>query len=121
MTEAQKKANAKYLAKLEEIKIRVPEGSKAKYKKLAEASGESLNALIVRLLETEYEWKESIRAAEEERKQEDIATLELSVRTYSQLKRMQVNTIGDLIDYWEQIKPNLGKIAQREISEKLDI
>lgn len=53
MTEAQKKANAKYHAKFEDIKIRVPAGNKEKYKELAEESGESLNSLIIRLLNAE--------------------------------------------------------------------
>lgn len=55
MTEAEKKAVAKYHAKLDEIKIRVPKGEREKYKKHAEAKGISLNALIIKLLEKDME------------------------------------------------------------------
>ena len=51
MTESQKKANSKYHAKLDEIKIRVPAGKKDIYKSLAEKHGMSLNAFIVSLIE----------------------------------------------------------------------
>lgn len=121
MTESQKKANAKYLAKLEEIKIRVPAGSKTKYKQLAELTGESLNGLIIRLLDAELEWRESIKAAEEEWKQDDIEVLGLSVRTYNQLKRLCISTIADIFDKWQEIEPTLGRKALEEIREKLEL
>lgn len=51
-TDAGRKANAKYHAKLDEIKVRVPKGDRERYKRIAEKSGrKSLNALIVELLE----------------------------------------------------------------------
>lgn len=50
-TEAQKRANAKYLKNYEDIKIRVPKGDRARYKAYAEAQDKSLNALIIELLE----------------------------------------------------------------------
>ena len=50
-TEGQRKAIAKYLEKFDDIKIRVPKGTREKYKAFAESQGKSLNALIVELLE----------------------------------------------------------------------
>lgn len=41
----------KHLAKLDEIKIRVPKGKKEEYKKMAEAAGKSLNQFIVDKIE----------------------------------------------------------------------
>lgn len=49
-TEANKKAVAKYHAKLDEIKVRVPKGERERYKQHAESKGKSLNALIIELL-----------------------------------------------------------------------
>lgn len=49
--EQRKKANEKYLAKLDEIRIRVPNGKKEEYKKKAEAAGKSLNQYIVDCIE----------------------------------------------------------------------
>lgn len=49
-TEASKKAVAKYHAKLDEIKVRVPKGERERYKQHAESKGKSLNALIIDLL-----------------------------------------------------------------------
>lgn len=51
LTEAEKKAVAKYHAKLDEIKVRVPKGKREVYKAHAERKGKSLNALIIELLE----------------------------------------------------------------------
>lgn len=51
LTDAEKKAVAKYHAKLDEIKVRVPKGKRALYKDYAERQGKSLNALIVELIE----------------------------------------------------------------------
>ena len=45
-----KKAVAKYHAKLDEIKIRVPKGEREKYKAYAESKGMSLNALFIKLI-----------------------------------------------------------------------
>ena len=49
--EASRKAVAKYHAKLDEIKVRVPKGQRERYKQYAESQGKSLNALIIELLE----------------------------------------------------------------------
>lgn len=46
-----KKANEKYLATLDEIRIRVPKGKKAEYKALAEEAGKSLNQFIIDCVE----------------------------------------------------------------------
>ena len=52
----------------------------------------------------------------------DIKILELSSRAYNSLKRMRINTIGELIKYSEEdllnLK-NLGKKSVNEIKEKL--
>lgn len=51
-TEAQRRATEKYIAeKCEEIKIRVPKGTKAEIKARAEAEGKSVNAYILELIE----------------------------------------------------------------------
>ena len=50
-TPAAYKANERYFAKLDDIKIRVPKGDREKYKKHAERRGKSLNALVIELLE----------------------------------------------------------------------
>lgn len=52
-TQAQLKSNARYHAKLDDIKVRVPKGMREKYKTHAESKGKSLNALIVELLEAD--------------------------------------------------------------------
>lgn len=49
--EQRKKSNMKYLATLDEIRIRVPKGKKDEYKQLAEASGKSLNQFIIDKIE----------------------------------------------------------------------
>lgn len=41
----------KHLAKLDEIKVRVPKGKKEEYRIAAEASGKSLNQFIVDCIE----------------------------------------------------------------------
>ena len=51
-TEAQKRANIKYLKeKTDDIRIRVPKGKKDEYKQQAESKGESLNSYIIKLIE----------------------------------------------------------------------
>lgn len=51
-TEAQNKATQKYIKKAyDDIKVRVPKGMRDEYRALAEASGKSLNQLIIDLLE----------------------------------------------------------------------
>lgn len=49
--EQRKASNEKYLAKLDEIKIRLPKGKKAEYQKQAEACGKSLNQFIIDRIE----------------------------------------------------------------------
>lgn len=51
MTDSEKKAVAKYHAKLDEIKVRVPKGERERYKRYADTQRKSLNALIIELLE----------------------------------------------------------------------
>ena len=53
--EQRKKANAAYLAKFDEIKVRVPNGKKEEYRQRAEAAGKSLNQYIVDCIEKEAE------------------------------------------------------------------
>ena len=55
LTDAEKKAVAKYHAKLDEIKVRVPKGKREVYKAHAERKGKSLNALIIELLEKDMQ------------------------------------------------------------------
>lgn len=50
-SESNKKAVAKYHQKLDDIKIRVPKGTREIYKSHAESKGMSLNALVVKLIE----------------------------------------------------------------------
>ena len=49
--EQRKEANKKYLATLDEIRIRVPKGKKEEYKQMAEDAGKSLNQFIVDCIE----------------------------------------------------------------------
>ena len=58
-TEAERKAVAKYHAKLDDIKIRVPKGEREKYKEYAQSKGKSLNALIIELLENDMNGHQS--------------------------------------------------------------
>lgn len=54
VSESQKRASKKYLTeKTDEIKIRVPKGKKAEYMQLAAEQGQSLNAVINKLL---HDW-----------------------------------------------------------------
>lgn len=51
-TEAQNKATQKYISKAyDQIVVRIPKGSREKYKKCASENGKSLNQLIVDMLE----------------------------------------------------------------------
>ena len=54
-TEAERAAQARYLSGLDKITIRVPKGDRERYKQYAEAHGESLVGMIVRLVEQEME------------------------------------------------------------------
>jgi predicted DNA binding CopG/RHH family protein len=49
-SEAQKRATKRYIAKMDEIKIRLPAGSKEKIKRAANAEGLSMNRYIISLL-----------------------------------------------------------------------
>ena len=58
ISEAQKRAKAKYDKKsYDQIMTRVKKGKKQFVKDFAEANGESLNALMIRLLKTEIQSK----------------------------------------------------------------
>lgn len=49
---SQSKAVTKYIAKnYDQVSLRIPKGTREKYKAFAESQGKSLNALIVELLE----------------------------------------------------------------------
>ncbi len=50
-TKAHLAGNARYLEKLDDIKIRVPAGDRQKYRDFAESQGMSLNRLVVALLD----------------------------------------------------------------------
>lgn len=55
-TAAQAKAAKKYLTEqLEEIKLRVPMGTKVKYKEAATMAGESLNTFIIKAMDKRIE------------------------------------------------------------------
>ena len=55
-SEAQKRASIKYLnEKTDDIRLRVPKGSKDRYKEHAQQQGKSLTALIVDLLEQDIQ------------------------------------------------------------------
>lgn len=55
ISEARKRANDKYIEKLDEIKTRVPKGRKAEIQAHAEQQGESLNGFIVRAIDETIE------------------------------------------------------------------
>ena len=50
-TRAQAEAAKRYIADLDEIRIRVPKGKKEEYKAKAEAEGKSLNQYIIDCIE----------------------------------------------------------------------
>ena len=55
-TEARRKASAKYLKEsVEDIRIRVPKGDKAKVQEHATTMGESMNAFVVRAIDETME------------------------------------------------------------------
>lgn len=51
--EQRKESNKKYLDKFDEIKIRVPKGSRDIYKDHAASKGISLNQLVINLMEAD--------------------------------------------------------------------
>ena len=55
VTEARKTANEKYLNTLEDIKLRVPKGSREKYKQAAQARGKSLNQFAIEAMDEKIE------------------------------------------------------------------
>lgn len=57
LSEAQKRGNNKYLAKFDDIKIRVKQGYREQYKQFAQEQGKSLNAYFIELIEREMKEK----------------------------------------------------------------
>ena len=49
--EQRKESNKRYLATLDEIRIRIPKGKKEEYKQMAEKAGKSLNQFIIDCIE----------------------------------------------------------------------
>ena len=64
VSEAQKKASAKYLEKLDEIRIRMPKGKKDSIQAHAEAHSESVNGFINRAI-TETMERDTLQEAVE--------------------------------------------------------
>ena len=58
LTEAQKRASDKYLAKFEQIQIRVPHGDREKIQEAAKADGKSVNAWILELISNAMDGEE---------------------------------------------------------------
>lgn len=58
VSDAQKKASAKYLDKLDEVRIRMPKGRKAIIQAHAEAQGESVNGFINRAIDNQMKCDE---------------------------------------------------------------
>lgn len=54
-SQAQLESNKRHHEKLDDIKIRVPKGDREIYKAFAESRGQSLNALVVALLNSAME------------------------------------------------------------------
>ena len=55
VSEAQRKAAAKYLEKLDEIRIRMPKGRKDEIKAHAESRGQSVNGFIITAIDEKME------------------------------------------------------------------
>lgn len=55
VSEAQRKAAAKYLEKLDEIRIRMPKGRKDEIKTHAETQGQSVNSFIIAAIDEKME------------------------------------------------------------------
>lgn len=62
LTNAQKKATAKYLEKLDELKVRMPKGKKEIIQAHAEAVGASVNAFINRAIDETMERDKAAQA-----------------------------------------------------------
>ena len=52
-TEAKRKANSRYISSLDNITVRVPKGTKERWRAAAVAAGKSLNQMIVDAVEAE--------------------------------------------------------------------
>lgn len=52
-TEAQARASANYLKNFDDIRIRVPKGTKDRYNSAAKSAGKSLNKFIIECIEKE--------------------------------------------------------------------
>lgn len=72
-TEAQKRAEKKYLEKFDDIKIRVPKGMKEEIKYLAKRNGLSMNEFFKSLIEYARYCDEIKKIEEEERDRKDAA------------------------------------------------
>ena len=55
VSEAQRKAAAKYLEKLDEMRIRMPKGRKDEIKAHAETQGQSVNSFIIAAIDENME------------------------------------------------------------------
>lgn len=55
VSEAQRKAAAKYLEKLDEIRIRMPKGRKDEIKAHANSQGQSVNSFIIAAIDEKME------------------------------------------------------------------
>ena len=55
VSEAQRKAAAKYLEKLDEMRIRMPKGRKDEIKAHAETQGQSVNSFIIAAIDEKME------------------------------------------------------------------
>lgn len=55
VSEAQRKAAAKYLEKLDEIRIRMPKGRKDEIKAHVETQGQSVNSFIIAAIDEKME------------------------------------------------------------------
>ena len=54
-TESRKRASKKYLATLDEIRIRLPKGQKAEIKAAADSHGESVNTFVLAAIRARIE------------------------------------------------------------------
>lgn len=52
-SKAQLEANKRYFKSIEDIKLRVKKGARARYKTAAELNGKSLNSYVIDLIETD--------------------------------------------------------------------
>ncbi|MFI3169678.1 MAG: hypothetical protein R3Y06_07035 [Faecalibacterium sp.] len=57
-SKAQLEANKRYFKSIEDIKLRVKKGARARYKTAAELNGKSLNSYVIDLIESDIEGNE---------------------------------------------------------------